>query len=89
MRTRNDCLTTVWISAEDATTKLGISAGVIQKQGIPWQESPEPYRIRYKLALDAGDLAQRYYRTECCFSQRSAVSKLGQTRSTSRQNRRG
>ncbi len=56
--------TTVWLSAEEAAKKLGVSPADIQKQMIPWQESPERYRIRYKLALDAGDLLQRYYRPD-------------------------
>jgi hypothetical protein len=56
--------TTIWISAEEAAKKLDVSPAEIQKQLVPWQESPERCRIRYKLALDAGDVVQRYYRPD-------------------------
>ena len=73
-RNSNRTDTTVWLSAEEAAKKLGVSPAEIQKQGIPWQESPEQRRTRYKLALDAGAVVQRYYQpdVEAVFSGQEA-----------------
>jgi hypothetical protein len=43
--------TAIWISVVDAAKKVGVSPTEIQRQGVPWQESSEPNRIRYKLAV--------------------------------------
>jgi hypothetical protein len=60
----NQIDTTVWLSAEEAAEKLGVPPAEIRKQGIPLQESPEQFRIRYKLALDAAKLVQHYFQAD-------------------------
>jgi hypothetical protein len=56
--------TAIWISVVDAAKKVGVSPTKIQRQGVPWQESSEPNRIRYKLAVDNGAVVQRYYQPD-------------------------
>ncbi len=53
--------TATWLSVEAAAKKLGVLPTEIQRRGVPWQESSEPHRIRYKLAVGAGTVVQSYY----------------------------
>ncbi|HEY5911638.1 MAG TPA: hypothetical protein VJA21_13645 [Verrucomicrobiae bacterium] len=54
---------TVWLSAKEAAKKLSVSTDTVERRAIPWQDSPERYKVRYKyLVLDEGaEPVRRYY----------------------------
>jgi hypothetical protein len=52
----------VWLSAREAGKKLSLSHDTINRRGIPWQDSPVPYRLRWKyLVLDEGAQPEKRY----------------------------
>ena len=57
----------MWLKAKEAARKMSLSPDSIERRGVPWQEDPVPYRIRYKLLfLDEGsDGERRYFEPDC------------------------
>ncbi len=56
----------MWLSGKDSGIYLGLQRDAIERRGIPWQDDPVPYKIRYKtLRLDPETKERRrYYRPD-------------------------
>lgn len=56
----------VWLSAKEAAKKLSVSTDTIERRAIPWQDTGEPHKVRYKyLVLDEGaEPVRRYYESD-------------------------
>jgi hypothetical protein len=38
-----------WLPKTTAAEVIGVSTDTIDRRSIPWQDEPEPFKIRYKL----------------------------------------
>ena len=53
----------MWVSLGDAADYMGVSEDTVGRRAIPWQDTPSPGRLRYKL-LKLGEntrMERRYY----------------------------
>lgn len=61
-----NCQTKKWLSRNEAADLIQMSIDIVERRGIPWQEEPLKYKIRYKvLKLDEGTRGlRRYFRAD-------------------------
>lgn len=54
---------TVWLSAKEAAKKLSVSTDTVERRAIPWQDSSERYKVRYKYLVlyEGAEPVRRYY----------------------------
>jgi hypothetical protein len=52
----------MWLSPREAAKKLSVSTDTVSRRGIEWQDSPVPFRMRFKLiVLDESAEGERRY----------------------------
>jgi hypothetical protein len=52
-----------WLTKRQAAVRLAVSLCTIARRGIPWRDSPRPFKIRVRILQldDAGKGRPRYY----------------------------
>ena len=55
-----------WMSGKDAAEYAGYSRDWVEHRAIPWEASPVPYRIRYKLVKGSptSEPVRRYWQPD-------------------------